>query len=194
MNKERYMHFFVCKDNLLTEEELNKIIQYCDSSNIQQSELLIKGKVATDYGFRKSKNSFIEPNKDNEWIFKKLKSITEQVNANTYNFDVSYGFRFMQYAVYEDGGHFDFHIDTILAEGSVIDDQRKLSVSLVLSDSSEYEGGDFQFYTGGEAPTTIKQEKGRFIFFPPWLLHRVTPVKSGVRKSLVFWMQGPNFK
>ena len=189
-----YVHYFVCRDNLITEEELQKIIELCDKSNLQESKIVEHGKVLGSNDYRKSKNSFIVKDESNVWLFDKLKEIAEAVNDNTFNYDISYGFDYLQYAVYEDGDHFDFHMDMMLAKSSVMDRPRKLSFSLVLSENEDYEGGEFQFYGGGSQPTTIKQAKGRFIVFPSWLMHRVKPVTKGTRKSLVFWMQGPKFK
>jgi PKHD-type hydroxylase len=68
---------------------------------------------------------------------------------------------------------------------------------MVLSDPSEYEGGQFQMQTGSpeeDKLMTVEQLKGRVIGFPSFLLHRVTPVTKGTRKSLVIWVEGPKFK
>jgi PKHD-type hydroxylase len=66
---------------------------------------------------------------------------------------------------------------------------RKLSLVLLLND--EFEGGDFELLWPGNK---IPLKKGRVILFPSILMHRVKPVTKGTRKSLVAWMQGPNFK
>ena len=41
---------------------------------------------------------------------------------------------------------------------------------------------------------SFKMPKGTMIVFPSYMWHRVRPVTSGVRKSLVLWIQGPPFK
>jgi PKHD-type hydroxylase len=69
--------------------------------------------------------------------------------------------------------------------------RRKLSLVCQLSDPSEYEGGELQINTG-EIFTPEKQ-KGTVILFPSYLLHRVTPVTKGTRRSLVLWIEGPAF-
>jgi PKHD-type hydroxylase len=72
---------------------------------------------------------------------------------------------------------------------------RKLSLIIQLTDPSEYEGGDFQFDSDipQPDPAEIKQ-RGTVIVFPSFLRHRVTPVTSGVRRSLVSWVEGPKFR
>jgi len=41
---------------------------------------------------------------------------------------------------------------------------------------------------------TPQLRKGSIIAFPSYILHQVTPVTKGVRKSAVLWLSGPAFK
>jgi PKHD-type hydroxylase len=70
---------------------------------------------------------------------------------------------------------------------------RKLSFTLVLSDTKTFKGGDLEFDTGGPY-VAAEQKRGRIIAFPSFVKHRVTPIKKGVRKSVVWWVLGPKFK
>ena len=72
--------------------------------------------------------------------------------------------------------------------------ERKLSCSLVLSNPDDYVGGELQFHYGRFFFETMKPEIGSIVVFPSWLPHRVRPIKSGERISLVAWMNGPAFK
>ena len=70
---------------------------------------------------------------------------------------------------------------------------RKISMTLLLSDPSEFTGGDLLFADANQKePVQLKQ--GQAIFFASFLRHKVAPVKKGVRKSLVMWFGGPPFK
>jgi PKHD-type hydroxylase len=40
----------------------------------------------------------------------------------------------------------------------------------------------------------INKQKGLVAAFPSYVLHRVTPVTRGIRKTLVVWLTGPRFK
>ena len=40
----------------------------------------------------------------------------------------------------------------------------------------------------------VEKEKGLVTIFPSYMLHRVTPVTKGIRKSLVLWVGGCQFK
>jgi PKHD-type hydroxylase len=70
---------------------------------------------------------------------------------------------------------------------------RKLSMVLQLSHPSEYEGGDLELMTGN-VPHICKKEKGLLYAFPSYILHRVTPITNGTRRTLVVWTSGPRFK
>jgi PKHD-type hydroxylase len=70
---------------------------------------------------------------------------------------------------------------------------RKLSCVVQLSDPSDYEGGELQMNSGAQI-ISVPREKGLVTFFSSFVLHRVTPVTKGVRKSLVAWISGPNLR
>ena len=87
----------------------------------------------------------------------------------------------LQLATYNVGDFYDWHLD------SPPEGPRRLSLSLQLSDKSEYEGGDLEFkeYTlNAEA-----YEKGSITMFDSSHKHRVSPVTRGVRHSLVGWFR-----
>ena len=106
-----------------------------------------------------------------------------------WNFDI-WGFQdpFQYTRYYGNGGHYEWHAD--LGPGI---SNRKLSCVLQLSTPEEYEGGDLQMNLG-EGPITVPKALGTICFFPSFILHRVTPVNTGVRKSLVLWLGGANFR
>jgi len=113
-------------------------------------------------------------------------------NENTFFFDVE-NICHIQYTEYhaEKGGHYDWHID-VNWDGNEERD-RKISVTVQLSDPDEYEGGGFQF-SECETPDVSSRLKGTVLVFPSYLQHRVLPITSGTRKSLVAWFEGPRWK
>ena len=86
---------------------------------------------------------------------------------------------------------YDWHHDVDWNNSDGFD--RKLSVTVQLSDPEDYEGGYFQF-AEVENPTDQCRDKGTVLIFPSYLQHRVTPVTSGVRKTLVAWFSGPTWR
>lgn len=71
--------------------------------------------------------------------------------------------------------------------------QRKLSAIVILSDPSEYEGGDIQMITSEGTVTIPEKRKGTMIVFPSYLLYRVSDVTKGTLKTLMAWVEGPEF-
>ena len=63
-------------------------------------------------------------------------------------------------------------------------------MTMLLND--DFEGGDFEINLS--TPNKVNVKKGMAIFFPSFVLHRVTPVTKGIRKSLVIWVEGPRWK
>ena len=91
-------------------------------------------------------------------------------------------------------GKYDPHYDAIYDNASPDTIVRKLSVSIQLTSSEYYEGGNLVFpddrhnFNEDDA-----KEQGTAIFFPSYLKHGVEPVTQGIRYSLVCWSKGPNF-
>jgi PKHD-type hydroxylase len=88
-----------------------------------------------------------------------------------------------------DEGHYDWHVDAAPPKNDL---QRKLSISILLSDPSEFEGGELQFK--GIEDRKILTKQGSIVVFPSFIEHRVTPVTKGVRYSAVTWASGPSFR
>ena len=120
-----------------------------------------------------------------------LWSYVRRANYDAFNVDVVNQSE-MHYTEYHasQGGHYDWHHDVHWNGQADID--RKLSVTVQLSDADSYEGGDFEF---DEVKTNADfRSKGTVLVFPSYLRHRVLPVTQGVRKSLVAWFTGPRWK
>jgi PKHD-type hydroxylase len=135
--------------------------------------------------------AWIEPKPDTQWLFEKLGGIVRQLNAEQFGFDL-WGFENLQYTVYNGAARpefYDWHIDT-MSKGW--HQQRKLSMVLQLDDPQDYEGGELWLH--GKYEICVPKEKGRVEIFPSYTLHRVTPVTKGLRRSLVGWVVGPEFR
>jgi PKHD-type hydroxylase len=100
----------------------------------------------------------------------------------------------IQYTEYHgsEGGKYDWHHDIDWNRNDGWD--RKISVTVQMSHPDEYEGGDFAMGDGQEPLPDWHKEKGTVLLFPSYIVHRVAPVTSGVRKSLVAWFEGPTWR
>jgi len=181
---------FTTWENGFSDSQISDIIQIGDSLIPKNAK--IGGSQENDdiSEIRKSKTSWIQLNNETSWLYDSLAYIVRQLNGQFYDFDLDGFVEDFQYTVYDGGGdHYSWHID----KGTSTISPRKLSIVLQLTDPSEYEGGDLEFYVAPK-PSVAKKQKGLIYAFPSWMLHRVTPVTSGIRRSLVVWAAGPKFK
>lgn len=188
-NKEVDFMNYYWFQNAFSEEEIDEIIRIGRSTDLYNG--LIGGHdTVEDSNVRRSTIGFIECNEESEWIFEKIGNYVVTANNDLWNFDLIGFGDDVQYTEYwgENGGHYSWHTDV----GETVCN-RKLSVIIQLADESEYEGGNVQLNIGHQI-FTLPKEKGAMIVFPPFILHRVTPVTEGVRRSLVSWITGPNFR
>ena len=120
--------------------------------------------------------------------FHSLASLLIPKILSYYEFDATAYGEQLQLCRYKIGDHLNWHVDTAAGETSI----RKISLSLQLASEAAYEGGDLEFCPGGSVKGGRKL--GSLIAFPSYLAHRITPVASGTRFSLVTWIHGEPFR
>lgn len=149
----------------------------------------ISGEGMTQVQIRNSSSTFIPHAPENQWIVDRLTARLQEVNDKYYHFRLNW-LSPLQVISYRENGFYDWHLDV----GSTPDfSTRKLSLITLLSDPSEYEGGTLKIIAGSEARAVPHQGQGTLILFPSYLLHKVEPVRRGLRKTLVLWAHGPAF-
>ena len=141
---------------------------------------------------RKSIIKWIPNNSTFSGLYNILQNYILESNLSQWNFDITFSIDPIQYTVYNSGnyGKYDWHIDGM-------NNDRKLSIVIQLTDPNEYEGGDLELYfPHPKSPEIFRvpKERGKVIVFPSYLYHRVTPVTKGIRKSLVWWVGGAPFR
>jgi PKHD-type hydroxylase len=177
--------------NFLHDHEINAITQIANQFSYQNAGILGQG-ANQNIIHRQSQIKWLQWNDENWWIYTKIMHKVNELNSSIWNFDL-YGINeFIQYTEYQniDGnrGHFDWHMD--LAHFGLTSN-RKLSFECVVDDN--HEGGDFSVLLG-PSEHKVKIRKGDAMIYPSFLLNKIYPVHSGVRKSLVSWIAGPTFK
>lgn len=186
---DRNTSSYVTWGNGFTVDELARIEEYCENNlTIDYGTV---GSVEQPDEYRKSKVGWIGNNDEIGWLYDRMAWIVRQLNSQFYNYDL-YGFvEDFQYTIYDgsEQGFYDWHIDCGANDVS----PRKFSMVLQLSDPKDYDGGELQIMVD-KGPEIAPKEKGTVIAFPSFRLHRVTPVVSGTRKSIVIWVTGPAFR
>lgn len=136
------------------------------------------------------------------WITSLLALETAKINSQYWKFQITNqgpG----QLAFYQKNDHYAWHSDIGMDENGV----RKITIIAQLSDSDSYEGGDLELsYISKNTEEGLADEeerklqiqqaqdirqKGTVIIFPCNLIHRVTPITSGVRYSFTTTCLGP---
>ena len=185
VNHFNYYYF----TSAFTFNELGKITEIANRTPKQDGIVMGVKDNSELSDYRKSEIAWISDNDETSWIYEKIANLAKMANKEMWNFDIWGYHDDLQYTTYYgDGGHYDWHAD--LGPGI---SNRKLSCVLQLSDPGEYEGGELQMNLGGSI-ISVKKEVGLICFFPSFVLHRVTPITSGVRTSLVTWLCGANLR
>jgi PKHD-type hydroxylase len=142
------------------------------------------------------------------WIYELMIPFIDLANKNAeWNFDWDF-LEECQFTKYKKGQFYDWHCDSWEHPYDKPNDPkehgkiRKLSVTLNLSDPKDYTGGELEFdYNDGGPMNDSKRSvckeilpKGSLVVFPSHVWHRVKPVTSGERNSLVIWNLGYPFR
>ena len=182
-------------DNAFSNDELTKIETYCSLEQTDIATVIGTNDLKEVQKIRKSRIRFFEFKTELEWIFERFNSIINIINERYYNYDLN-GYRDFQYTEYHasENGEYNWHQD-MLHGPNKFNYTRKLSMILCLSDpEKDFTGGEFQINTGNqEEPESVILKRGRMIFFPSYIIHRVKPVTGGIRKTIVVWVTGPKF-
>ena len=157
--------------------------------------------------FKKKRNSDIVWMSD-RWIYNEIHPYIHEANKNAgwkfnWNFSES-----CQFTKYKKGQYYGWHCDSWEKPYDTPENPnshgkiRKLSVTVTLSDPKDYKGGELEFDFRNLDPnkkSNIKKcteilSKGSLVVFPSFVWHRICPVKSGERNSLVIWNLGYPFQ
>lgn len=188
--------------------DLKQYDESLDKSTIRDDDL----SSIDNKNLRNSRNCWID---SNLWIGGFIWYYIARSNRENFMYDITdIDSGTVQYTEYEKGEFYDWHCDDDIRsrmmknkhissaenQGETIailngEYVRKLSFSIQLSDPEDYEGGELEFKCPPTADTFYApKDRGTIITFDSRVLHRVNPVKSGIRKSLVGWVVGPRWK
>jgi predicted 2-oxoglutarate/Fe(II)-dependent dioxygenase YbiX len=172
----------VAASNFMSAAEMDRLIE-------EHSPLLTESKLgagATNAAVRRSKVAFLGTEPRYRWLYERLWVAAQECNRSFFGVDIATVEANVQLARYDstDKGFYDWHTD--FAQFRPL---RKLSFSVQLSRTEDYDGGDLQLWVGNHPQAAIR-ERGALIAFPSFTLHRVSPVTRGTRWSLVAWILG----
>lgn len=195
MWKESHEDFFVAT-NFIPTQVADMIIGYAQSSG-KISTARLAGEMEGGYTeFRRCQTMWMDNYADTfvKELYQEITKAVIYINNTVFEYSLT-ALEDLQYAEYHHDvrGTYAWHQDDDMRP-SYHNSIRKLSFSIILSDSEEYQGGEFQVKVDGVIDKSISLNKGDAVFFPSCILHQVTPVTEGIRRSLVGWVRGPNWK
>ena len=208
MNLKNYYWYF---KSVIPERICDDIVKY---GHQLQDKLALTGGFDDSKNLNKKQIQDLKKKRDSNivwmndrWIYNEIQPYIHQSNANAgWNFEWDYS-ESCQFTKYKKGQYYDWHCDSweevynkpnTHSHGKI----RKLSVTVTLSDPKDYKGGELEFDFRNNDPDKKKNihkcteilPKGSLVVFPSFVWHRVCPIKSGERNSLVIWNLGYPFK
>ena len=175
--------------------QIAKIIQECEFYDPQVAKTGLGDDGQVDSHTRRSIVRWVNPqDKNSKFITELLWYYANLANRAVFGVNLSEIYD-IQYTIYDskDEGHYEWHYDTFWGNERLYD--RKLSITVQLSDGDDYEGGDFILDRQYYAPDPMAlRKKGTILVFPSPIKHKVTKVIKGTRKSLVAWVEGPKWR
>lgn len=143
---------------------------------------------------------------NDKWVYTLIHPFIHLANKNAeWNFQWDWS-EDCQFTTYGKNQHYDWHTDSWEevyknhVHQSYNDRIRKLSVTVLLNDPKEFEGGELEisFRNKKREPDSVILDdrylkKGSVVVFPSFIWHRVKPVTKGIRYSLVIWNLGYPF-
>jgi len=189
--------------NVIPHKICDYMIKYYNQKKEQERVAFVRGtdKGDADKKIRNSNIIWTEELWMSRYIMPYIKMANKNANWN-FQLDNPEPFQLTKYSV---GGHYDWHCDSWeepYKKGKWANKIRKLSMTVSLTDKTEYEGGELQFTHGNDNLRNKKKKiktceeifsKGSLVVFPSFMWHRVKPVTKGTRYSLVIWNLGNMF-
>ena len=193
--------FYVYQKAAFPPDFCDKVIAAGDSLPRQVGNSLGRDDGARDdMAIRSTERGFFPTSPEFLWIYEYLLKFVGAANKKYWNFRID-THELFQFGVYNPGQFYSWHVDQFSTPFKPPHPNagltRKLSITVQLDDDKDYEGGDFEMrepcdYDKIQRVDGIRT-RGSLIIFPSFVMHRVTPVTTGTRRSLVGWILGPPF-
>ncbi|HWE01976.1 MAG TPA: 2OG-Fe(II) oxygenase [Tepidisphaeraceae bacterium] len=189
LEQSQYYQNYAFREKFFSPEECDRVLALLNQYPLQDAVAPRADNLAYPRDVRKSRVASLPWIKDAEWIFQRLTAAVMECNKSLYNFQLAGFMEGLRIDEYQAGSFYDWHQDFGYREQSI----RKISLIAQLTEPSQYQGGDVEFFSG-RGPQKAVRARGAILLFPSFVLHRVAPMTAGTRHALVGWVAGPPFR
>jgi predicted 2-oxoglutarate/Fe(II)-dependent dioxygenase YbiX len=177
--------WYSVRDSILSDDDVASIVEAA-RLGMRDAEV---GDFTGDPTVRRSKVHWLDRSRFAHIYSKLWESVCETNDAH-YGFQLERFAAPLQLARYDaaDAGFYGWHMDY-----GPQNKGRKISVSVQLSEDTDYEGGSLELFFGQQR-LAAPRRRGCVIAFPSFVMHRVTPVVRGTRYSVVGWATGSDWQ
>jgi len=202
--KERHPEYMIVQ-NVFDAEMLVRLFKFLARKRPRAAKMKNEGGNSDDerkarYDDRDSKVSWFHAIDECPWLHDRLAEVTTWADRQEWKLlnlnddgTTRCEYEETQFAVYGENQHFKAWHQDAYEQGNDIEDARQVTTVAVLSSRSAYTGGHFQAKIKGSDANkkvikSLPLDAGDCVVFPAKrLVHRVSTVKTGIRKTLVFW-------
>lgn len=185
-------------NRMLSAPECDWLIDFGRKVGMQDAAIGNPAETRTDPTYRCAKVALVPGTRETDWLYERLTERIQWANDQDYHFTLAGLLEPLQLLRYdaptspdEEAGHYHWHQDF----GADYMARRKLSITIQLSDPTEYDGCYLTIMDPGPRELRgVYTERGAGILFPSWAPHCVTPITRGRRYALVAWVHGEPFR
>jgi PKHD-type hydroxylase len=166
--------------NLLSKKECEDLLQFSLTKELKPA--LVGGPNMLNLKSRKSNVFFYDYSLNFPNLNEKLINIFKK-EVNVKGYDIDFTNNMFQFTEYTKDGYYNWHEDS----GNENEVFSKRYCSMVIQLNDEYTGGELQIKDKDGNEITLEKGLGNLFIFYSHLTHRVKPITTGTRYSLVNW-------
>jgi predicted 2-oxoglutarate/Fe(II)-dependent dioxygenase YbiX len=178
---------FCVKNQLQFDKRVKPDAPLFKSSTISSLSIPELLEAAQESAFGRGTETIFDPTVRRSWEIpaaeldrKALYSLASSLDCGALSPNLNLELRPYKLVIYQEGGHFDAHRDTVRDKGHI--------GTLVLVLNSEYTGGELEITHNGQ--TEVVTAPYSWVAMYGDCLHKINPVTSGTRVSLIFDIYG----
>jgi len=168
--------------NFLSKKECEDLLQFSLTKELKPA--LVSGSEMLNLKSRKSNVFFYDYSIDFPNLNEKLINIFKK-EVNVKGYDIDFTNNMFQFTEYTKDGYYNWHEDS----GNENEVFSKRYCSMVIQLNDEYIGGELQIKDKDGNEITLERGLGNLFIFYSHLTHRVKPIITGTRYSLVNWFR-----